>query len=282
MIELSPSQLPSLSPWFAAGSPGVAALTEHVLTSGVGHWWADRAIEPRVMAVACAGHVLLHGDPGALAPDALAAFAAHYVRTPARFLPVLGDAFDLIVPWERMLYVHQVPVPAPRMPHGVTVRRLTADDAPALAGLPPDTSWIHASWGGPAGLAASGHGWAAVHKDRILAVACTYFRGSRYEDIACVTVREHRRQRLALACVTALCADVAARGRTPSWTCSRDNRPSRLLAWTAGFRLEREYLHYFTGRPAHQASGPSEPERDHCPRVHVASTPPGPSVSTTR
>ncbi|MET7802597.1 hypothetical protein ABZS78_39705, partial [Streptomyces decoyicus] len=36
--------------------------------------------------------------------------------------------------------------------------------------------------------------------------------------------------------------DIAARGHTPSWTCSRDNRPSRLLAWTAGFRLLRPFL----------------------------------------
>ncbi|WP_324290827.1 GNAT family N-acetyltransferase [Streptomyces sp. H27-S2] len=57
----------------------------------------------------------------------------------------------------------------------------------------------------------------------------------------------HRRQHLALACVAALCADIAARGRTPSWSCSRDNRPSRLLAWSAGFRLTREYIHYATG-----------------------------------
>ncbi|MFJ7587489.1 GNAT family N-acetyltransferase [Streptomyces sp. NPDC097617] len=62
----------------------------------------------------------------------------------------------------------------------------------------------------------------------------------------------HRRQHLALACVTALCADIASRGRTPSWTCSRDNRPSRLLAWSAGFRLTREYVHYATGTARRQ------------------------------
>ncbi|MET7975062.1 GNAT family N-acetyltransferase [Streptomyces mirabilis] len=68
--------------------------------------------------------------------------------------------------------------------------------------------------------------------------------------MACLTVPEHRREHLALACVAALCTDIAARGHAASWSCSRDNRPGRLLAWTAGFRLEREYVHYVTGSPA--------------------------------
>ncbi|MGW9170878.1 GNAT family N-acetyltransferase [Streptomyces decoyicus] len=255
MIELSADQLPSLSHWFAADAPGAKALAEHALVSGTGRWWADRAVDPRAVAVACADHLLLRGEPTALAPIALAPFAAHYVQAPARFLPLLGSAFDLLVPWERMAYVHRVAVSPPRPPHGVTVRRLTPADAAALTGLTADMAWVHSSWGSPAGLAASGHGWAAFQKDRILAVACTYFRGTTFEDVACVTVPELRRQRLALACVTALCQDIAARGHTPSWTCSRDNRPSRLLAWTAGFRLAHEYVHYLTGQPARRVAG---------------------------
>ncbi|TJZ57547.1 GNAT family N-acetyltransferase [Streptomyces piniterrae] len=217
MIELSADQLPALHRWFAAGPPAATALAEHALVSGVGRWWADRAVDPRAIAVACADHLPL--------------------------------------PWERMAYVHRVPVSPPRPPLGVTVRRLTPEDAPALAALGPDTAWIHASWGGPAGLAGSGHGWAAFAHGRVLAPACTYFRGSGFEDVACVTAPEYRRRRLAPACVTALCKDIAARGHTPSWTCSRDDRPSRLLAWTAGFRLEHEYVHHFTGRPARRVAG---------------------------
>lgn len=255
MIELAPGQLHALSDWFADCPPGAAALAEHALVPGAGRWWADRAVDPRAIAVACADHLLLRGDPTTLAPLALAPFAAHYVQAPARFLPLPGGAFDLLVPWERMAYVHRVRVSPPRPPRGVTVRRLEPRDAPALAALGPDMAWIHASWGGPAGLAASGLGWAAFAKDRALAVACTYFGGTTYEDVACVTVPELRRQRLALACVTALCQDIVARGHTPSWTCSRDNRASRLLAWTAGFRLEHEYVHYFTGQPARRVAG---------------------------
>ncbi|NUK74113.1 GNAT family N-acetyltransferase [Streptomyces lunaelactis] len=253
MIELSTQQLPALARWFPTGAPGPAAMAEHALTTGTGRWWADQPVHPRAAAVACADHVLLRGEPTALTPAALAPLAGSYVETPSRFLPVLGAAFDRVVPWERMVYVHRAPVLAPRLQRGVTVRRLVPSDAPALASLTElgtNTAWIHSSWGGPVGLAASGHGWAAFHKGRVLAVACTYFLGSTYEDIACATAPNRRRQHLALACVTALCADISARGRTASWSCSRDNRPSRLLAWTAGFRLEREYVHYLTGNPA--------------------------------
>ncbi|WP_327388381.1 hypothetical protein [Streptomyces sp. NBC_01207] len=66
--------------------------------------------------------------------------------------------------------------------------------------------------------------------------------------MAVVTVPDHRRGSLTLAYVAGLTADVRARGRTASWCCSRDDRPSRLLARTAGFRLTREYLHHATGR----------------------------------
>ncbi|MFJ9619213.1 GNAT family N-acetyltransferase [Streptomyces noursei] len=148
-------------------------------------------------------------------PLALAPFSAHYVQAPARFLPLLGRAFDGLVPWERMGYVHRVPVLPPRPPRGVTVRWILPADAQAIAALRPESAWIHASWGGPEGLAASGHGWAAFARGRVLALACTYFRGSAYEDVACLTVPEHRRQRLALACVSALRQDIAARGHTP-------------------------------------------------------------------
>ncbi|MGE7384388.1 GNAT family N-acetyltransferase [Streptomyces sp. NPDC004126] len=255
MIEIGPQHVPTLSRWFPTGSPGLGALPEHVLTTGTGRWWADRPDRPRVLAVSCAGHVLLRGDPGALAPYALARFADHCVETPPRLWPALGSAFQRVVPWERMLYVHraEVPVSLPRPPRGVTVRRLTPADGPALAGLRSENAWVHASWGGPAGLAASGHAWGALAKGRLLSVACTYFLGSGYEDIAVVTVPDRRRERLALACVAGLTADIKARGHTASWCCSRDNRPSRLLAWTAGFRLTREYVHHATGRALAQA-----------------------------
>ncbi|MFE0542531.1 GNAT family N-acetyltransferase [Streptomyces sp. NPDC058891] len=139
------------------------------------------------------------------------------------------------------------PTPTPR---GLTVRRLGPRDTRALAALDSDAAWIHAAWGGPAGLASSGHGWAAVDRaGDLLAVASTHFRGTRYEDVSVFTRPDHRRLHLGLACVTALCADITARGHRPSWNCSTLNRASRLLAWTAGFRLVREYVHHAAGSP---------------------------------
>ncbi|MFB7464638.1 GNAT family N-acetyltransferase [Streptomyces sp. NPDC056224] len=273
MIEIAPQQLPALSRWFPTSSPGPGALAEHALTTGSGHWWADRPDRPRVLAVSCADHVLLRGDPSVLTQSALARFAGRYVETPARFWPSLGSAFERVVPWERMLYVHQpqASVSLPRTPRGVTVRRLTSEDVPAVE-MNSENAWIHASWGGPAGLADSGHSWSAFTKRQILSVACTNFLGSAYEDIAVVTVPDRRRELpqlplggapTALACVAGLTADTQARGHTASWCCSRDNRPSRLLAWTAGFRLTRAYVHHVTGRALAHAVGhrAAEPSR---------------------
>jgi GNAT superfamily N-acetyltransferase len=250
MIELAPRQLSSLSRWFPAGAPGPATLGEHVLTTGVGHWWADRADQPRVVAVSCAGHVLLRGAPDTLAPEDLVPLANSRIEAPARFVPALGTAFDRITPWERMVWTLQAEPQPCTVPRGVTVRRLEPADTDTLLVLDPDAAWIHASWGGPLGLAASGHAWAAVDRGgQPLAIACTYFRGIHYEDVAVFTAPDHRRHRLALACVRALTADITARGHTPSWNCSTLPRASRLLAWTAGFRLVREYVHHGVGNP---------------------------------
>lgn len=200
MIELAPRQLPALSRWFPAGAPGPATLGEHVLTTGFGHWWADRADQPRVVAVSCAGHVLLRGAPDTLAPEDLAPLANSRIEAPARFLPALGTAFDRITPWERMVWTLQAEPQPCTVPRGVTVRRLEPADTDALLALGPDAAWIHASWGGPLGLAASGHAWAAVDRGgQPLAIARTYFRGTRYEDVAVFTAPDHRRHRLALA-----------------------------------------------------------------------------------
>ncbi|MFB6633878.1 GNAT family N-acetyltransferase [Streptomyces sp. NPDC056362] len=257
MIPHASHQPPAPARVFLSGAPGTAALAEHVLSTGHGQWWTDRAHEPRVVAVTCGGHALLAGDPSAITPAELAPLARHFVETSGRFVPVLGAAFDPLVPWERMLYVHRGPAVTPRVPRGVTVRGITPEDAPALAALDPAMAWIHGSWGGPGALAASGLGRIATRRGRVLAVACSRFVGSRYEDVACATAPDERRRHLALACVTGLTSDITARGHRASWSCSRDDREGRLLAWTAGFRLTREYVQHVAG-PVSRASRSAE------------------------
>ncbi|WP_369147872.1 GNAT family N-acetyltransferase [Streptomyces sp. R44] len=257
MIPHPSHQPPASARAFPSAAPGTAALAEHVLATGHGQWWTDRADRPRVVAVSCGDHALLAGDPTAVAPGELAALAGHCIEAADRFLPALGAAFEQLVPWERMLYVHRAEAVTPRVPRGVTVRRLAPEDAPALSALDPSMAWIHGTWDGPAALAASGAAWAAFRRGRVLAVASTRFLGSRYEDVACATAPDERRQHLALACVTGLTTDIAARSHRASWSCSRDNRPSRLLAWTAGFRLTREYVHHIAG-PVSGASRSAE------------------------
>jgi hypothetical protein len=104
---------------------------------------------------------------------------------------------------------------------------------PVLAAAAPAAgrARIHASRGGPAPLAASGHGWAAFRKGRVLAVTCARFAGTR--DVACTTNLGERPQHLALNCVQGLTADVTAHGRTATWSCAGDNRAGLLLAWRA-------------------------------------------------
>ncbi|MFB7280490.1 GNAT family N-acetyltransferase [Streptomyces hydrogenans] len=247
MIPHPAHQPPASVRAFPVGAPGTATLAEHVLATGHGTWWTDRPVRPRVIAVTSGRHALLAGDPTALAPSDLAPLAGHRVEASTRFLPVLASAFALLHPWDRMLYLQRTDPSAARVPRGTTVRRLRPEDGPSLAAAGLALGWTFATWGGPEGLARSGHGWAAFRKDRALAVACSRFTGSRYEDVACATDPTERRQHLALACLAGLTADIAGRGRTATWSCSRENRASRLLAWTAGFRLHREYVHHTTG-----------------------------------
>ncbi|MGW6612274.1 hypothetical protein ACWGA0_02230 [Streptomyces erythrochromogenes] len=45
--------------------------------------------------------------------------------------------FQHVDPWELMVYVHQAPPMAARPAPGITVRRLTSKDTPAVVALGP-------------------------------------------------------------------------------------------------------------------------------------------------
>jgi predicted GNAT family acetyltransferase len=112
-------------------------------------------------------------------------------------------------------------------------------DAAALAGLGEETSWIAASWDGPEGLAAGAAAWGAFAAGRLVAVACPFFVGTVHEDVGVATEPGFRGRGLSPACAAAVCRDVRARGRVPSWTTSPDNTPSLRVAAKLGFRERR-------------------------------------------
>ncbi len=166
-----------------------------------------------------------------------------FLAAPVGFDAVLDKAFPDRVRWERVVYRFPATAAAPATPPG-TVRRLHTEDTPALERLGEEVRWIAKTWGGPAGLAASGHAYGAFEGDRLAAVTCTFFRGLRHDDAGVVTEPELRGRGLGTASALAWCAAVVAEGRTPTWTTSDDNAPSRGIAERLGFELvRRDVLH---------------------------------------
>jgi predicted GNAT family acetyltransferase len=82
---------------------------------------------------------------------------------------------------------------------------------------------------------------------RLVSIAATFFLGVRHEELAVVTEPAYRGRGLSTGCVAALCRDVLARGRVPSWSTGRDNTASRREAEKAGFTLVRHDVLYVVG-----------------------------------
>ncbi|MEZ4621686.1 MAG: GNAT family N-acetyltransferase [Caldilineaceae bacterium] len=185
----------------------------------------------------------LAGDPGALTPALIGDVVVGFVEAPAAFVPLLRATFPNLVVWDRVMY--KLPTaPTYRQPPGFTVRPLTSADAAALANLSAESVWISKTWGGPAGLAASGYAWGAFAGEQLAAVANVFFVGDKYEEIGVVTEAAFRGFGLSTACSGAICEEIRGRGRIPSWTTSPDNSASKRVADKLGFQWARDdFMH---------------------------------------
>jgi RimJ/RimL family protein N-acetyltransferase len=224
--------------------PGLVLAASHRLHTGHGDWWADRWPNPRLVLAGVAGNFALRGDPAGVEPHALRLDMPGFIEAPASALPLLESAYGRVDHWPRVLYRH----PATDLPAtpsvAATVRPLTAADAPAVAVLSDESSWISKTWGGPAGLASSGMAWGAWVDGRLVSVACTFFVGDSCEDIGVATEPDYRGRGLNVACTLELCRDIIRRGRTPTWSTSPDNEASIRVAEKCGFKFVGEGMLY--------------------------------------
>jgi GNAT superfamily N-acetyltransferase len=259
LVSLTRGQLATLRHWFVPERPG-PLVAQHVLATGNGTCLADRWPDPRALVVQTGGNYTLAGDPGALDPGDLRDRVAGFVEAPAPFVPLLRAAFGEVAEWQRVILTLEGlagPVPAPRA--GQLVRRLGAGDGGSLAALSEETAWIANTWGGPAGLAASGMGWGAFAGPRLVAVACPFFVGAAYEDLGVATEPAFRGLGLSTACAGEVGRDVRRRGRIPTWTTSPDNTASLRVAAKLGYGVRRRDRLHVVGvpipRPARRPRG---------------------------
>lgn len=254
MIQLAFDQTATLRSWFLPDRPS-QQVALHVIQTGNGTCYADRWPDPRAILMESGGNYALIGDPAALAPDDLQPLVKGFVDAPAHFEPLLRATFADMIVWPRIVF-ELTPPPQYTLPHGALVRRLNQADADHLHGLNLDIAWIAKTWGGPDGLAASGYAWGAFVEERLVAVACTFFVGNRYEEIGVVTEAAFRGLGLSGACAGALCEDIQRRGRRPSWSTSPDNIASLRVAEKLGFVLDRHDRLHVIGIPIPESAEP--------------------------
>ncbi|MFC5994694.1 GNAT family N-acetyltransferase [Pseudonocardia hispaniensis] len=231
----------AVADWFAPESPG-GLVHAHIVQTGIGRCRVDRWPGPStVLAELPGGNVAARGEPRVVAD------LAGFVQAEPEWLPVLREVDPDTAVWPRLVAVLPDPVDLPAPAHAV--RRLGPDDADALARLDASIGWVWGTWGGPAGLAASGTAWAAFDGPRLVSLACSFFLGRDYEDIGVVTDPHHRGHGLASACATALVGEIRARGRRPTWTTSPDNAASLSISARLGFVRVREDALYAVHTP---------------------------------
>ena len=246
MIEVRPDEREALRHLFLPDRPG--PLTGlHAIQTGLGRVHVDRWPDPGA-AVAQAGEdVQLAGDAGALDAEDLRSLGLvrAMIDAPAPFVPRLESAFPGLWRWPRVVSKLEAATVAP--PEGMEVRRLQWNDARAIGGLHPYLAWISNTWEGPEGLAGSGFAFGAFTQGRLVSVATPFHMGERFEDIGVVTEAGFRRRGLVSACLARVVADMAERGRSPSWSTTPDNAGSLAVAAKFGACEQRAAWLYMVG-----------------------------------
>lgn len=213
----------------------------HVLNTQMGSFRVDRWPNPTVVLAETGGNWSLIGHPGALSPDDLRELAGGFIDAGASFEPLLRSAFPDLIEWSRIIMQLPDATGVSVEPVQATIRPLVARDGARVASLDSELAWISSTWDGPVRLAASGMAWGAFVEDaRLVSIACSFFVGDHYEDIGIVTQPGHRRRGFSFACAAALCRDIRARGRIPSWSTSPYNIASQGVAEKLGFFVDRD------------------------------------------
>src|SRR5579871_2658701 len=238
MLLLSPPQAATLRPWFLPERPG-PLVAAHVLETGHGVCYADRWPGPRAVFFQTGDNYVLAGEPAVLSPEDARQRVTGFIDCPRRFDEVLLEAFPSMVLWNRIVLELDTEAPAFRLRTPATLTPLGAEHAGDIETLDPELAWIHNTWDGASGLAASGKAWGAVVDGRLVSVACSFFVAESFEDIGIITEPAYRGRSLAVVCAAALCRDIQSRGKTPSWTTSPENQASRRVAEKLGFTFQR-------------------------------------------
>jgi RimJ/RimL family protein N-acetyltransferase len=246
LIQLTPQHYPALREWFLPEQPGLALVGLHILNTGNGACFVDRWPEPRIILANTAGNYILAGDPTALDPADLQKQVAGFVQASIQFEPLFRAAFPTITVWDRVI-AELTDKPRVSRTGAALVRRLQAGDIYLLWGLNLEMAWIWKTWGGPAALAAAEYAWGAFIDSRLVSIACTFFVGDQYEELGVVTDPAFRGLGLSAACAGALCEDIRARGRRPSWSTSPDNIASLRVAEKLGFTITGHSFLYVAG-----------------------------------
>ena len=246
MIEVRPDEREALRHLFLPDRPG-PLVGLHAIQTGLGRVHVDRWPEPRA-AVAQAGEdVQLAGDAAALGVEDLRSLGLvrAMIDAPAPFVASLESAFPGLWRWPRV--ASKLESVSVAQPEGVEIRRLKWSDAHAVGRLHPDLAWISNTWEGPEGLAGSGFAFGAFAERRLVSVATPFQMGERFEDIGVVTEVGFRRRGLVAACLARVVADMAERGRSPSWSTTPDNAGSLAVAAKFGACEARDHVLYMVG-----------------------------------